>query len=76
MITIKQCVIKLDVDSTRFDVYDKNKLRAIEHKGHTSGGTVIHYFALYRNDKKGAYFGYYTPYELLQSCGTYQVIYN
>lgn len=76
MITIRQCVIELNVNSARCGVYDENKIKANEHKGHTSGGTAIHYFALYMEDKKGSFFGYYTPFELMQLYGTYQVIYN
>ena len=77
MVTITPCIIELNVDSRhRCDVYDNNKIKANEHKGHTSEGIAIHFFSLYRNDKKGTFFGYYTPYEIIEAYGTYQVIYN
>lgn len=75
MITITPCIIELDVDSTRSVVYDGNKIRATEHKGQTSVGNPIYFFALYGEDEKDSFFGYYTPFELIQSYGTYQVIY-
>ena len=73
MIYRRECTIILNENSTRFDVFDNNKLKAIEHKGYTNGGVFINYFALYKNDKKGSYFGYYTPYELIQYYGTYTI---
>jgi hypothetical protein len=77
MIIIKPCIIELNVDSTQCGVYDNNKIKANEHKGHTSGGTPIHYYTLYKKDKKGTtFFGYYTPFEIIQHYGTYQVIYE
>ena len=76
MIDRKECTIILDKNSTGFDVFDNNKLKAIEHKGHTSGGVFVYYFALYRNDKRGAFLGYYTPNEIIQEYGTYKIKYN
>lgn len=75
MIEITPCIIELDVDNSSYDVYDKNKIKANEHKGHTSGGVYIHYYTLYRNDEKSTFLCPYTPYEIIQYYGTYKVIY-
>jgi len=76
MIKITQCTIELNVPIKKHFVFDNNKIKANEHKGYTSGGNPIHYFDIYCKDNKGEYLSAYTPNEILNSLGTYQVIYN
>ena len=76
MINTKNCIIELNVNSFRHFVYDNNKIKAVERKGETSQGKKIHYFDIYCKDKKGVYFSAYTPTEILNSFGTYQIIYE
>ena len=75
MIKHTKCTIELNVDSTYPFVSDKNKINAIECIGETSGGKKIHYFEIKCKDKKGGYFSAWTPNEIFNKFGTYQVIY-